>query len=145
MKTLTMLASLLLALSAWADGDWYGAEAPGEATAVTVAALVGEMEAHVDQPLMVSGRITDVCTNRGCWAVFEDNGEILRIMARDHSFAMPAEIRGHAVAHGVLERVEISPGHARHLVEDDGADPAVLEKQYEYRLIADGVRLLSES
>ena len=145
MKTLIMLASLMLALSAWADDDWYGQEAPGEATAVTVAALVGEMEMHVNQPLMVTGRITDVCTNRGCWAVFEDNGKILRIMARDHSFAMPAELRGQAVAHGVLERVEISPEHARHLVEDDGADSSVLVQQYEYRLIADGVRLLSES
>jgi hypothetical protein len=144
-KTLTMLAGLMLAMTAWADDAWYGKAAPDESTSVTVAALVGGPEALVDQPLMVTGRITDVCTNRGCWAVFEDNGEILRIMARDHSFAMPAELRGQAVAHGVLERVEISPEHARHLVEDDGADPAVLEQQYEYRLIADGVRLLSES
>jgi hypothetical protein len=94
---------------------------------------------------MVSGRITDVCTNRGCWAVFEADGDMLRIKARDHCFAMPSEYRGPAVAHGVLERVEVSPEHARHLVEDDGADPAVLKQEYEYRLIADGVRLLGES
>jgi hypothetical protein len=145
MRTMLMLAGLALAASVSAESDWYGVTPEVEPTAVPVAALMPELEAHLDQPLAVSGRITDVCTNRGCWAVFEDNGEILRIMARDHGFALPAEYRGPAVAHGVLTRVEISPEHARHLVEDDGADPAVLEQEYEYRLLTDGVRLLGET
>jgi hypothetical protein len=145
MRRMLMLAGLALAASVSAESDWYGVTPEVEPTAMPVAALMAELEAHTDQPLAVSGRITDVCTNRGCWAVFEDNGEMLRIMARDHSFALPAEYRGQAVAHGVLTRVEISPEHARHLVEDDGADPAVLEQEYEYRLLTDGVRLLGES
>ena len=145
MKIWMSLAGLLLAFSAWAESDWFG-EPPAEAlTPVPVSLLLAGLDGHVDQRLTVSGRITDVCTNRGCWAVFEDNGQMLRIMARDHGFAMPADLRGQAVAHGVLERVEISPAHTRHLVEDDGADPAVLEQEYEYRLLADGVRLGSES
>jgi hypothetical protein len=145
MKQVMLMTSLLLAMSAWAESEWFGVSPEAEPAAVPVAALMAELETHLDQPLAVSGRITDVCTNRGCWAVFEDNGEMLRIMARDHSFALPAEYRGQAVAHGVLTRVEISPEHARHLVEDDGADPVVLEQQYEYRLLTDGVRLLGES
>lgn len=145
MRTMLMLAGLALAASVSAESDWYGAIPDAEPAAMPVSALMAELEAHLDQPLAVSGRITDVCTNRGCWAVFEDNGEILRIMARDHGFALPAEYRGPAVAHGVLTRVEISPEHARHLVEDDGADPAVLEQEYEYRLLTDGVRLLGET
>jgi hypothetical protein len=145
MRTWMMLASLVLATTAWAGDDWYGASAADDVAPVPVAQLMANLDGHVDQALVVSGRITDVCTNRGCWAVFEDNGEMLRIMARDHSFALPAEYRGPAMAHGVLTRVEVSPEHARHLVDDDGADPAVLEQQYEYRLLTDGVRLLGES
>ncbi len=141
MKKWISLAGILLVFSAWAESDWYG-ETPAEATTpLPVSELMASLDRHVDQPLAVSGRITDVCTNRGCWAVFEDNGEILRIMARDHSFAMPAELRGQATAHGVLRKVDISPEHARHLVEDDGADPVMLEREYEYRLVADGLRL----
>lgn len=145
MKNWIGIIGLLLAFAAWAETEWHGETPATDVTPLPVSQVVMDLDGHLDQALTVSGRITDVCTKRGCWAVFEDSGEILRIMARDHSFALPSEFRGLALAHGVLTRVEISPEHARHLVEDDGADPAVLEQEYEYRLITDGVRLLGES
>ena len=141
LKRLTILMMLLPAISL-AESGWFGVAAEEHDEAVKVSDLMAEIQNWEDRSVMVSGRITDVCTHRGCWAVFEDDGEILRIMARDHSFALPAEARGPAVAHGMLERVEISPDHARHLVEDDGADPAVMEQEFEYRLIAEGVHLI---
>lgn len=145
MKTVIVAAALLLTTSAIAADEWYGtAPVPAEAP-IAVANVMAALDEHVDQALVVSGSITNVCTNRGCWAVFEDNGEMLRVMARDHSFAMPAEFRGPALAHGVLTRIEVSSEHARHLVDDDGADPVVLEQAYEYRLIADGVLLVGGS
>ena len=146
MKRLMLLAALAAVATTALANDWYGeAPAADESSAVPVAGLMAALEDHLDQALVVSGRITDVCTNRGCWAVFEDNGEMLRIMARDHNFAIPSEARGQAMAHGVLTRVAVSPEHARHLVEDDGADPAILEQSYEYRLVADGVRMVGDS
>jgi hypothetical protein len=146
MKTIALMSlGLLLIGGASADEGWFGQQPETSTDAVGVAAIMAAPEDWEERSLMISGRITDVCTNRGCWAVFEDNGEFLRIMARDHSFALPAEARGPALAHGTLKKVEVSAEHARHLVEDDGADPAVLEKNYEYRLVAEGVRLLPTS
>jgi hypothetical protein len=135
------LSALLLTSLALADTDWFGQAGAVDVNPIRVATLMENADEWLERPVMVSGRITDVCTHRGCWAVFEDSGEFLRITAEDHSFALPAEARGLAVAHGMLEKVAISPEHARHLVEDDGADAAVLEKAFEYRLIAKGVRL----
>jgi hypothetical protein len=143
--TAMMTLSLLLISSVSAGDDWFGQQPETVTEAVGVAAVMAAPEEWEERSLVISGRITDVCTNRGCWAVFEENGEFLRIMARDHSFALPAEARGSAVAHGTLKKIEVSADHARHLVEDDGADPSVLEKNYEYRLLAEGVHLLPTS
>lgn len=144
MKTLvTILITLTLAGPALSN-DWYGTAPEIETEAMGIASVVASAETLAGSSLMVSGRITDVCTNRGCWAVFEDDGEMLRIKVRDHAFALPADARGPAIAHGVLEKVEISPDHASHMVNEDGADTALLEQAYEYRLITDGVRLNPE-
>ncbi len=70
---------------------------------------------------------------------------MLRIKVRDHNFAIPSELRGQAVAHGVLSRVEVSPDYARRMVDQYGADPIVLERLYELQLIADGVRFIGDS
>jgi hypothetical protein len=134
------LAALLAAPAATA-GEWFGAKPTKDDEPVTVAELMADPEPRLGERLTVSGRMTDVCTQRGCWAVFESDGAMLRIVARDHGFVIPAEARGPALAHGVLERHEMSPGQAEHLVEEDGADPALLEAPAAYRLVAEGVRL----
>lgn len=133
--------SLLLFFTPVVAEQWYGVAPADPAESVAVDSLMADVSGWENKILLVSGRITDVCTHRGCWAVFEKNGAMLRVKARDHSFALPADARGEALAHGVLKRVEVSADHARHLVEDDGADPEVLEQAYEYRLVAEGVYL----
>lgn len=140
----TLLAPLGLLFCSFAlagTADWFGEAGDESAVAMPVSEVMAQVDALDGQTLTVSGRITDVCTNRGCWAVFEDNGEMLRIKVRDHAFAIPEDARGPAIAHGVLERVEVSREHAEHLVEADGADASLLEQDYEYRLITEGVRL----
>lgn len=142
---LSLLAALLLTLPVLASEEWFGQTPETETAPVGVVEVLAGSDELIDQPLMVSGRMTDVCTGRGCWAVFEQNGEMLRIKVRDHNFAIPSELRGQAVAHGVLERVEVSPEYARRMVDQYGADPIVLERLYELQLIADGVRFIGES
>jgi len=139
-KLSAFVLSMIVAGSALA-AEWQGTAPEVDTEPMSVASVVASAESLAGSSLIVSGRVTDVCTNRGCWAVFEDNGEMLRIKVRDHAFALPPDARGPAIAHGVLEKVEISEDHARHLVEEDGADPGLLEQAYEYRLITDGVRL----
>ncbi|MFP4209235.1 MAG: DUF4920 domain-containing protein [Wenzhouxiangella sp.] len=139
------LAALLVAGAVHAAQEWLGQTPESETAPVGVAAVLADTETLIDQPLTVSGRITNVCTGRGCWAVFEDNGEMLRIKVRDHNFAIPSDLRGQAVAHGILSKVEITPEYAQRMVDRYGADPIVLERLYEVQLIADGVRFLGES
>lgn len=142
---LAALSALLMTLPVLAADDWFGQVPEAEAAPVSVAEVLADSEGLIDQPLTVTGRMTDVCTRRGCWAVFEDNGEMLRIKVRDHNFAIPSELRGQAVAHGVLSKVEISPAYAQRMVDEYGADPVVLERLYEIQLIADGVRFIGDS
>ncbi|RFF32994.1 DUF4920 domain-containing protein [Wenzhouxiangella sediminis] len=142
-KTLTACAliGLLTTISVNAS-DWFGTAPETNADPTDVAVLMADPQSSLDQRLTVSGRMTDVCTNRGCWAVFENDGEMLRIVARDHGFAIPADLRGPAIAHGVLERHEMSPETAEHMVTEDGADPGLLEDPVAYRLVADGVKVM---
>lgn len=142
-NTLTACALIgLLATIPAAASDWFGSAPEKNVEPTDVAALMADPESRLDQQMTVSGRMTDVCTNRGCWAVFESGGEMLRIVARDHGFAIPAELRGPAIAHGVLERHEMSPESAEHMVTEDGADPALLDDPVAYRLVADGVKVM---
>lgn len=136
-------AVLLVALSmpAIAGPGWFG-DAPGqEHDPIDVAELMVDPDQRLDQRLAVTGRVTDVCTNRGCWAVIENDGAMLRIVARDHGFAMPSDLRDTVVAHGVLERDEVSREAAEHMIEEDGADAALLADPVRYRLVADGLRV----
>lgn len=147
-KLLVLLSTAVLVLmagAAAASEQWFG-QSPEEAEApLAVADVLADSDALMDQSLTITGRMTDVCTGRGCWAVFEDNGEMLRVKVRDHNFAIPADLRGPAVAHGVLSKVEVSPAYAQRMVEKYGADPIVLERLYELQLVADGVRFLGDS
>lgn len=137
---LAMCSAATVSAAAWLGQPPEATDAP-----VDVAVVAANPERWLDQPVTVSGRITDVCTNRGCWAVFESGGETLRIVARDHGFVIPADVRGPAIAYGVVERKALSDDAARHLVDEDGADPALLDDPVEYRLIAGGVKLDREA
>lgn len=134
-----------LALPLLAAEGWFGQTPENDAAPMAVAEVLADLEGLADQPLTVTGRMTDVCTRRGCWAVFEDNGQMLRVKVRDHNFAIPSELRGPAVAYGVLSRIDISPEYARRMVDEYGADPIVLERLYEWQLIADGVRFIGDT
>jgi len=140
---LRLVAATLLAVTAVsaAAGEWFG-QAPAEPiAAMAVGELMQAPDEWLGESVAVAGRVTDVCTNRGCWAVLEGDGRMVRIIARDHGFAIPESARGAATAYGVLERRELSDEAARHMVEDDGADPSLLADPVEYRLVAEGVSI----
>lgn len=92
--------------------------------------------------LLFSGRITEVCQNKGCWAMLEDNGQAVRLTMHQHAFSIPKDYRGRSVVWGQLKRVELSPELAKHLAEDAGrAEPDAL---VEYRIDTLGLKLLDE-
>ncbi len=122
---MSMIAGLCLPVMA---GTWYGEEADESMEPLAISDVMNEPEAWVDKPVMVTGRITDVCTHRGCWAVLEDDGHMLRIQTVEHAFVMPSDSRSVARAHGVLERLEDEDGNT---INDEPA--------YRYRLDASGI------
>ena len=123
-RTGLFLTLMVIGLSAFA-GTWYGVESDPGIEAVPVSQVMTDPESWLDKSVMVSGRITEVCTHRGCWAVLEADGHMLRVQTLDHAFAMPSDARSMARAHGVLERIEPEDEHA------DG--------EFRYRLDARGV------
>ena len=138
LRTLALIGLLTAssALIAGNSSDWLG-KAPAKAGEVThdVAEIASAPERWLDQTVTVSGDITEVCTNRGCWAVFASGGEMLRIIARDHGFALPHDFRGPAIAYGVIKRHELSEDAARHMVEDHTAANEDLAAEHERELV----------
>lgn len=131
-------ATLFLMLPFAASAAVFGGALPeGEATRVATA--VAHAEHLAGKPAKIAGRITQVCQNKGCWVVLEENGQTIRVMVKDHAFALPKDASGRAVAYGELKLEPISEAHAKHLADEDGAGEV---GERELRLMATAIELL---
>lgn len=110
----------LLALSPAVFAASYGEPMPA-GDDITLAAAAAKPADYVGKPARYVGRITEVCQKEGCWVVLEQDGQSARVMVKDHAFALPKDASGQAIAYGVLEATPVTPEHAKHLVEEDGA------------------------
>lgn len=136
MRKILLIA--LLALSPAVLATRYGEPMPA-GDDIAIAAAAADPAAHAGKPQRFSGRITQVCQKQGCWVVLEQGGESARVMAKDHAFAVPKDASGPAIAFGVLESKPITEEHAKHLVEDDGAQaPAARE----LRIVATAIEIV---
>ena len=135
----TLAATLVIALfaTAAAAAD-FGAPMP-DGEAIDIATAAADPAALTGEPALYRGRITEVCRKQGCWVVLESDGHSARVMAKDHGFSVPEDASGEAIAYGVLEVEPVSPEHARHLVEDDGASAPAAQ---ELRIVATSIRIL---
>jgi hypothetical protein len=143
MRRRAVFVSLLLCAAAVAvagEPGSYGKPLP-QGTSTPVAQAIAAFDAHAGKPARFSGRITQVCQAKGCWMVLEDDGQTARVMFGDHAFALPKDSRGRAEVHGVLSRKELTPAQVQHLQEDANGLPV---SPVEYRILADGVRLVGE-
>jgi hypothetical protein len=135
------LAVCLLSAAAFLAhaGDYtaYG-EAFADGAAVPVSEAIAAFDAHADKPALFSGRITEVCQNKGCWMVLEHEGQAARVMFGADAFFIPKDSTGSAIVHGTLARKALSAAQIAHMKADgNGGDVA----EVEYRIVADGVRL----
>jgi hypothetical protein len=138
MRKTLMIAVLSLSLSPIVLAASYGEPMPAGDT-VTIAAAAADPAAHADKPRRFTGRITQVCQKKGCWVVLEQDGQSARVMAKDHGFAVPKDASGEAIAYGVLQLEPITAEHAKHLVEDDGADAPA---ERELRIVATAIEIV---
>ena len=131
-----------------AAADWARAAAAGRAfgnvvpQAETLALSQALARARPGEPVVLEGRVSRVCQNRGCWAAFTDGKHVIRVVAADHGFVLPFDASGTARAFGRLERIQPSPAGARHPIDHDESPAGPAAGAGEYRLIATGIQFV---
>ena len=111
--------------------------------ATPLAEVLRDPEAHADEPILLEGRIADVCQKKGCWTLLQDGAAVVRVRFADYAFFVPTESRGQrASVQGRVVVRTLSEREARHYAaESAGQDPAVIEgPQREVGFVATGVR-----
>ena len=104
---LVWLAVPLWAASSLADapiapGDDYGNGITLNRTSDLVD-VVAYPERYRAGPILVKGRISEVCQHKGCWTVLSAGGSNLKVNMRDHAFSIPTDCSGRqAFVEGVL-------------------------------------------
>jgi hypothetical protein len=61
---------------------------------VLVADLARDPSQWQGKTVVISGTVTDVCPNMGCWMVIEDAGQRVRVKMGGHSFFVPKDSSG---------------------------------------------------
>lgn len=123
----------------------YGA-AVDAGTALPVQHVTDQPDAFVDQTLVLEGRVSSVCTHKGCWLALDTGAdtpplrvEVARTDAGEYAFTVPTDASGWAAVQGRLV-AEDPPSHEDH---GDGAEASASTEAPapSYHMIADGVRL----
>lgn len=126
-------------LPAFAIAGNYGLEPMPEGDATPVQAALADFDTHAVGRQKFSGRIVEVCQNKGCWVVLEDQGQSVRVMMHDHKFDVPKDSSGPAVVYGQLARKELSDDHRQHL--QDESTRGIEVAKVEYRIDAFAVEI----
>ena len=81
-----------------------------------LATLLAAPQDYVDQTLVVEGNVVDVCQKAACWLVLEHEGQTIRVLMKDHGFAVAVDgTGGVSQVYGTLKAVEIDPEFVEHL------------------------------
>jgi hypothetical protein len=110
-----------------------------------LADVVREPEKFEARPVLVRGRISDVCQRKGCWVVLRDGGEQVRVRFHDYGFFLPTDIAGsEAFVEGLVKVEELSQKDARHYASEsvDGNPDSITGPQREVGFTATGVRVI---
>jgi hypothetical protein len=110
-----------------------------------LATVLAAPERYAADPVLVRGRLSDLCTKKGCWTVLADGASHVRVRFHDYGFFLPPDALGaEALVEGVADIRTLSEREARHIAaESSGGDPdAVAGPQREVGFVATGVRLL---
>jgi hypothetical protein len=107
--------------------------------------LVQDPDRFTQAPVLVRGRIADVCQRKGCWTVLRDGTTQVRVRFKDYGFFLPKDCVGQqAFVEGMLRVETLSEDAARHYDEESRSpDPdRVRGPRREIGITASGVRLL---
>jgi hypothetical protein len=108
-------------------GAYYGAPMP-KSVPLAIAEVARKPDAHTAAPQAFKGRITEVCQNKGCWLVLEDDGAFARVFMSGHSFSVPKAARNDAIVYGKLSVKQLDKAEIEHL-SSEGSKPQPQELQ----------------
>jgi hypothetical protein len=115
-------------------------------TPTKLADLVASPERYEGTPVLVQGRVSDVCQRKGCWTVIRDGEAQLRVRFQDYGFFLPKDASGReAWVEGVVQIETLSEGEARHYAEESEqpSESEIHGSRQELGFTASGVRLLA--
>lgn len=141
-------AGILMAAVALADanppGDQYGANLTLAET-TSLAEVVAAPQRFASKSILLRGRLTDLCTKKGCWTVVAQGTDSIRVRFADYGFFLPQEALGReALIEGVAEVRSVSEKEARHIAQESrhGNPDEISGPQQQLGLVATGVRIL---
>ena len=118
---------------------------------VAISELLSKPSDYKDKTITVSGEITEVCKNKGCWMKFASDAEqqSLRIKVKDDVMVFPVSARGKkGYATGVLTQrkltLEQTWAHFAHIAEEQGTDfdpKSITEPMVLFQLVPVGVTI----
>jgi hypothetical protein len=110
------------------EGEPYGEELT-LTTLTHIAVILEHPEDFVGERVMVEGRVTDVCSNMGCWMdiIGDDDSQKIQVKVDDGVIVFPQEARGRrARVEGVMEKIERTEEEAlaaaQHRAEEQGLE-----------------------
>jgi len=110
-----------------------------------LAEVVKSPEKFASEPVLLRGRVSDVCQRKGCWTILRDGQAHVRVRFKDYGFFLPKDSAGQeAFVEGIVNVVTLSEKEARHYEEESrSGDPeSVRGPRREIGFTASGVRLL---
>lgn len=119
-RTLTTIAAGLLAATlavpavAGKRAEWktYGAE-------ITLKQPTKLAGASLGSEMLTSGKVTEVCRNKGCWMTVADGKQTVRVEFKDYGFFVPWGSEGKRVRmQGVLQEKVMSPEEQAHVAAE---------------------------
>ena len=110
-----------------------------------LAEVVSAPERFEEQPVLLHGRISDVCQRKGCWTILRDGDAQVRVRFLDYGFFLPTDAAGaEAFVEGVVKVEVLSEKVVRHYESEsrDGDPNGVTGPRREVGFVASGVRLV---
>lgn len=121
------------------------------APAIDCQTVLSDAKKYDDKDVKLSGRVSGVCQNKGCWMKLTTNepgAPSVRVTFKDYGFFVPRDSMGKtAVVEGRFKVKTLSVAEAQHYADDAtkaGQAPPkkVSEPQQEYSIVATGVEML---
>jgi len=112
---------------------------------INVKNLAGEMKTSETYTGKVTGTVTSVCQNKGCWMKLDiGNGQTMMVTFKDYGFFVPKDLTGSTVViEGAAAIETVSVADQQHYAKDAGKSEAeikaITEPKQELSFVADGV------